>query len=85
MQSEIDHPTDNTLLADAVRVITRLVQRLGEIVPRAVSLFPNRNRSAKRRSQEIQRMTSRERPTRQTRKYRELIEITQEVVQSAGA
>ena len=84
VQSEIHHPTDNTLLADAVRVITRLVQRLGEIVPRAVSLFPNRNRSAKRRSQEIQRLTSRERPTRQTRKYRELIEITQEVVQSAG-
>lgn len=83
VQSEIHHPTDNTLLADAVRVITRLVKRLGEIVPRATSLFHNRNRSAKRRSQEIQRMTSRERQTRQTRKYRELIEITQEVVQSA--
>jgi IS5 family transposase len=83
VQSEIHHPTDNTLLADAVRVITRLVKRAGEMVPRAVSWFHNRNRSAKRRSQEIQRMTSRERQTRQTRKYRELIEITQDVVQSA--
>ena len=83
VQSEIHHPTDNTLLADVVRVITRLVKRVGEMVPRAVSLFHNRNRSAKRRSQEIQRITSRERQTRQTRKYRELIEITQEVVQSA--
>ena len=83
VQSEIHRPTDNTLLADTVRVITRLVKHLGEIVPRAVSLFHNRNRSAKRRSQAIQRMTSRERQTRQTRKYRELIEITQEVVQSA--
>ena len=83
VQSEVHHPTDNTLLADAVRVITRLVRRVGEIVPRAASLFHNRNRSAKRRSQEIQRMTSRERQTRQTRKYRELIEIAQEVVQSA--
>jgi len=83
VQSEIHHPTDNTLLADAVRVLTRVVKRVGETVPRAVCWFHNRNRSAKRRSQEIQRMTSRERQTRQTRKYRELIEITQEVVQSA--
>jgi transposase, IS5 family len=83
VQSEIHHPTDNTLLADGVRVITRLVQRLGEVAPRPVRLFHNRNRSAKRRRQEIPRMTSRERQTRQTRKYRELIEITQEVVHSA--
>jgi IS5 family transposase len=83
VQSEIHHPTDNTLLWDTVRVVTRLVQRLGEIVPRAVGLFHNRRRAAKRRSQQIQRMTSRERRTRQTRKYRELIEITQEVVQSS--
>jgi IS5 family transposase len=82
-QSEIHHPTDNTLLADTVRVVTRLVKRLGEIVARAVRSFHNRSRAAKRRSQQIQRMTSRERQTQQTGKYRELIEITQEVVQSA--
>lgn len=83
VQSDIHHPTDNTLLADAVRVITRLVTRLGEIAPRTVTSFHNRSRAAKRRSQQIQRMTSRERQTRQTRKYRQLIEITREVVQSA--
>lgn len=85
VQSEIHHPTDNTLLWDTVRVVTRLVTRLGEIVPRAVSAFHNRNRAAKRRSQPIQRMSSRERKTRQSRKYRELIEITQQVVHSARA
>jgi transposase, IS5 family len=83
VQTEIHHPTDNTLLADTVRVITRLVGRLGEIVPRGVASFHNRSRAAKRRSQQIQRLTSRERQTRQTRKYRQLIEITEEVVQSA--
>jgi len=49
VQSEIHHPTDNTLLADSVRVVTRLVKRLGEIVPQAVSLFHNHSRAAKRR------------------------------------
>jgi len=68
-----------------VRVITRLVQRLGEIIPDGVSTFHNRRRAAKRRYQQIQRMTSSQRQTRLTGKYRELIEITKEVVQSAHA
>jgi IS5 family transposase len=85
VQTDIHHPTDSALLWDAVRVITRLVQRLGEIIPRGVSPFHNRSRAAKRRYQQIQRMTSGQRKTRLTGKYRELIEITEEVMQSAGA
>jgi IS5 family transposase len=85
VQTDIHHPTDSTLLWDAVRVITRLVQRLGEIIPRGVSTFHNRTRAAKRRHQQIQRMTSAQRQTRLPGKYRELIEITEEVVQSARA
>jgi IS5 family transposase len=85
VQTDIHHPTDSALLWDAVRVITRLVQRLGEIIPRGVSTFHNRTRAAKRRHQQIQRMTSSQRQTRLTGKYRELIEITEEVVQSARA
>ena len=83
VETDIHHPTDSTLLWDTVRVITRLVQRLGEIIPRGVSTFHDRTRAAKRRHQQIQRMTSQQRQTRLTRKYRELIEIAEEVVQSA--
>ena len=83
VQTDVHHPTDSGLLWDTVRVITRLVQRLGEIIPRGVATFHNRSRAAKRRYQEIQRMTSSQRQTRLTGKYRELIEITAEVVQSA--
>jgi transposase, IS5 family len=83
VQTEVHHPTDSGLLWDAVRVITRLVRRLGEIIPRGVSTFHNRSRAAKRRYQQIQRMTSSQRQTRLIGKYRELIEITAEVVQSA--
>jgi IS5 family transposase len=83
VETDIHHPTDSTLLWDTVRVITRLVQRLGEIIPRGVSTFHDRTRAAKRRHQQIQRMTSQQRQTRLIRKYRELIEITAEVVHSA--
>src|SRR5882762_7394504 len=85
VQTDIHHPTDSNLLWDTVRVITRLGQRLGEIIPRGVPTFHNRTRAAKRRHQQIQRMTSQQRQTRLTRKYRELIEIAEEVVQSARA
>jgi transposase, IS5 family len=85
VETDIHHPTDSTLLWDTVRVITRLAQCLGEIIPRGVSTFHDRTRAAKRRHQQIQRMTSQQRQTRLTRKYRELIEIAEEVVQSARA
>lgn len=85
VQTDVHHPTDSGLLWDAVRVITRLVQRLGEIIPGRVSTFHNRSRAAKRRYQQIQRMTSSQRQTRLRGKYDELIKITQEVVQSAHA
>jgi len=58
---------------------------VGEIIPRGISTFHNRSRVAKRRYQQIQRMTSVQRRTRLTGKYRELIEITEDVVQSAHA
>jgi len=35
VETDIHYPTDNTLLWDAVRVLTRLVKRLGEHVPSA--------------------------------------------------
>ena len=83
VQTDIHHPTDNTLLWDVVRVVTRLVDRLKKAVQKRVRGFHNRKRVARRRMQEIQRMTSTERHQRQTKKYRELIGVTKEVVTSA--
>jgi transposase, IS5 family len=83
VQTDIHHPTDNTLLWDVVRVITRLVAGLAEAAQQRFRGFHNRTRAARRRMQEIQRLTPRERQERQTKKYRQLIGIAVEVVQSA--
>ncbi len=83
VQTDIHHPTDSTLLWDVVRVVTRLVLRLSAAVQQRIQRFRNRTRAARRRMQEIQRMTPKERHERQTEKYRELIGVTEEVVNSA--
>src|SRR5439155_8055384 len=82
-ETDIHHPTDNTLLWDVVRVVTRLVGRLDEILPKGISGFTNRTRSARRRMQQIQRMADRERHEHQEEKYRELIRTTEQVVGNA--
>lgn len=83
VQTDIHHPTDNTLLWDVVRVLTRLVRRLGQAIQRPIKGFRRRTRAARRRMLEIQRMTSRQRGQFQTATYRALIAIAEEVVQSA--
>ncbi len=82
-ETDIHHPTDNTLLWDVVRVLTRLIGRLGKVLPKGIDDFSNRTRCARRRMQEIQRMTARQRHTQQKVKYRHLIGITQQVVHNA--
>jgi IS5 family transposase len=83
VETNIHYPTDATLLWDSVRVITRLVDRLDEKLPRGVKSFVHHTRSARRRMQAIQRMTARQREQQQTPKYRELIRITEQVVRNA--
>src|SRR5712691_5144844 len=84
VQTDIHHPTDNTLLWDVVRVVTRLVGRLAKALElRRIKGFRDRTRSARRRMYEIQRMTTRQRHEQQTGTYRELIGITEEVVERA--
>jgi IS5 family transposase len=85
VETNIHWPTDNTLLWDAVRVITRLVKRLGESMPSALSGFADRTRRARRRMQEISRLTPTERPRQQRRKYRDLLGVTAGVVATARA
>jgi transposase, IS5 family len=84
VETDIHHPTDNTLLWDVVRVVTRLVGRLAKALEmRCIKGFHDRRRSAHRRMYEIQRMTTRQRQERQTTIYRALIGIAEEVVASA--
>jgi transposase, IS5 family len=83
VETDIHHPTDSTLLWDVVRVITRLMSRLAELLPNGIDGFSDRRRSARRRMQEIQRMTPGQRHALQQDKYRQLIAITQQVVRNA--
>jgi transposase, IS5 family len=83
VQTDIHHPTDSTLLWDTVRVITRLIGRLDALLPRGISGFTNRTRSVRRRMQEIQRMTPRQRSQQQVLKYEALIGTTEQVVTRA--
>jgi IS5 family transposase len=86
VQTDIHHPTDNTLLWDVVRVVTRLVRRLAKALElRRIKGFCDRTRAARRRMYEIQRMTTRQRHEQQTRTYRVLIDIAEEVVGNARA
>jgi IS5 family transposase len=82
VETNIHYPTDSTLLWDCVRVITRLLKQLRRKLPSAEVRFKNRRRAARRRMQEIQRLSRTQRP-RQTAKYRELIRITDRLVHSA--
>jgi IS5 family transposase len=83
VETNIHYPTDATLLWDSVRTITRLVEDLQRKLPQGVKGFTNRTRSARRRMQELERMSARERHEQQLPKYRELIRITEQVVQNA--
>jgi IS5 family transposase len=85
VETDIHWPTDSTLLWDAVRVLTRLVQRLGEHVPSALHGFTDHTRRARRRMQEISRLSAGARPRQQTRKYRDLLGVTAHVVATARA
>ena len=58
VQTDVHHPTDNTLLWDVVRVVTRLVGRLADVIERRIKGFANRTRAARRRMLAIQRMTT---------------------------
>jgi IS5 family transposase len=83
VETNIQYPTDATLLWDSVRTITRLVGDLHDKLPHGVTGFTNRTRSAQRRMQQLQRMTAPQRQQQQVPKYRELLRITGQVVQNA--
>jgi IS5 family transposase len=83
VESNVHWPTDGTLLWDTVRVLTRLIGRVRQIVPKDLPKFPNRKRAARRRMQKLQRLTRTERESQQVPTYRQLLTITEEVLQNA--
>ena len=85
VETDIHFPTDAALLWDAVRVLTRLVRRLGEHVPSARRGVADHTRRARRRMQALSRMTPAQRARQQTRKYRALLGVTAGVVATARA
>jgi IS5 family transposase len=85
VETDIHFPTDSMLLWDCVRVLTRNATRIFEDLPRLPARFANRTRAARRRMQEIHRLTPQQRKDQQVGKYRELIKVTQQVVDTARA
>jgi len=83
VETDIHWPTDSTLLWDSVRVITRLVRSFLAQLPAGGPAFSNRTRSARRRMQEISRMTTVQRQSQLVPKYRALLRITEQVVRDA--
>jgi len=39
VQTDVHHPTDNTLLWDVVRVVIRLVGRLADVIKRRIKIL----------------------------------------------
>ena len=85
VETDIHYPTDSTLLWDGVRVLTRLVGQLGALLPAATQGFVNHTRRARRRMQEISRLTPAQRPRQQRRTYRDLLAVTTEILTQARA
>jgi IS5 family transposase len=96
VETNIHYPTDSTLLADGVRVLTRTLQRLRARVTGAGGHVRDRTRSVARRvfelAQRSRTATGRSQPTgrarsqaRMTQLYRELMRITRAVVRDADA
>jgi IS5 family transposase len=83
VQTDVHYPTDATLLWDVVRVLSRLLRRLGKLLEQRIEGFRNRTRAARRRMQALQRMSATQRRRQQIVKYRELIAIAEEVVACA--
>jgi IS5 family transposase len=84
-ETDIHFPTDSGLLWDAVRVLTRSAGRILEEIPELPERLFNRTRAARRRMQEIHRLTRGERQYLQVPKYRELITITNQVINNVRA
>ena len=85
VETNIHFPTDSGLLWDGVRVLTRLVGKLQALRPELALPCVNHTRRARRRMQEIHRLTPTQRQEQQVPKYRHLITLTTKVLAAARA
>jgi len=87
VESNIHHPTDSGLLADGVRVLTRLIRRVADgCKPGAVTVV-NHGRAVRNRLIEIIRAsksTAASAKGRMTDSYRKLVKLTEAVVSQAA-
>jgi IS5 family transposase len=86
VEANIHHPTDSTLLGDAVRVLTRTMKQVTAIAGAAGAKLRDRSRSVKFRLLEIARVARAKGPINQDRlkeRYRRLLDSTSRVVGQA--
>jgi transposase, IS5 family len=92
VETNIHHPTDDALLADGVRIISRLVGRAKELIPQSVCQaargepFRNRTRSAKRLAHKISKMALRrtqEAKATYQAAYQRLVEVARYSIKQA--
>ena len=86
VESNIHHPTDSTLLGDGVRVPTRTMKKITDIVGAVGTKLRDRSRSVKLRLFEIARIASAKGPLNRDRlqqRYRRLLATTSRVVGQA--
>jgi transposase, IS5 family len=93
VETNIHHPTDDTLISDGVRVIGRLLRRAKSLVEQSVlseqkgEPFRNRTRSAKRLAHKIGRMARRRTEQAQASyqaSYGRLVEVARASIKQAG-
>ena len=86
VESNIHHPTDSTLLGDGVRVLTRTMKKITDIVGAVGTKLRDRSRSVKLRLFEIARIARAKGPLNRDRlqqRYRRLLDTTSRVVGQA--
>jgi transposase, IS5 family len=92
VETNIHHPTDDTLLSDGVRVISRLVRRAKGLISQSVRQaargepFRNRTRSAKRWAHKVSKMARRRRQEAKASyraAYERLIEVARASIKQA--
>jgi transposase, IS5 family len=93
VETNVHHPTDDTLLADGVRVIGRLVKRAKRYVQESIQKeqkgepFRDRARSAKRLAHKIGQMARRQKEEAQASyraAYQRLVEVAKASIRQAG-
>jgi transposase, IS5 family len=93
VETNVHHPTDDTLLADGVRVIGRLLKRAKRYVQESIHKeqkgepFRDRTRSAKRLAHKIGRMARRRKEEAQASyraAYQRLVEVAKASIRQAG-